>query len=329
MSPGGLPGEAAPVELAETHISWVLIGRDYVYKLKKPRRYSFLDFSTAAMRRYYCEREVELNRRLTQDIYLGVVPVRHLNGRWTLGEGEGEIVDHAVWMRKMDPRRQMDLLVQEGKLGREDILALAEVISRFHRQGLIVHQTARLSQRQLFNDLEKQAAFLENQAGVEAGDIIRRAVSHSDEFLARNELLLQARREAGFFRDGHGDLHCRNIFLLAAPQVFDCIEFNDDLRRIDVLNDIAFLCMDLDSRGRHDLSALFYEEYIRRFPCSPGAGGLLLFHYYKAYRANIRAKVNSLRARGAETETERDRAIQEAVRYLRLMDSYWPANERT
>ena len=276
LEPGILPGEAGPAELVETHISWVLIGKEHVYKLKKPLRYSFLDFSTVGKRRYYCEREVELNRRLTQEIYLGVVPVRHWNGRWMVGEGEGDIVDYAVRMRKMDPLRRMDLLLREGKVGREDILALAEVISRFHREGFIVRETAGLSQRQLFNDLEKETAFLEGLAGDEAGGIIRRAVFHSDEFLAGNEALIQARWEAGLFRDGHGDLHCRNIFLLASPQVFDCIEFNDDLRRIDVLNDIAFLCMDLDNWGRHDLSNLFYEEYIRRFPYSPGAGGLRL-----------------------------------------------------
>jgi aminoglycoside phosphotransferase family enzyme len=125
------------------------------------------------------------------------------------------------------------------------------------------------------------------------------------------------------YRDGHGDLHCRNIFLLERPQVFDCIEFNDGLRRVDVLNDVAFLCMDLDSLGCGGLGERFVERYIVQFPGSITTDERRLLDYYKAYRANIRAKINSLRARSAASAVERSAALEAAGGYLRLLDGYW------
>lgn len=134
--------------------------------------------------------------------------------------------------------------------------------------------------------------------------------------------MLEHRLKAGYFRDCHGDLHSRNIFLLPDPQPFDCIEFNDDYRHIDVLNEIAFLCMDLDAFGRHDLSELFFNSYNNLFPTAETKEDYLLFVYYKSYRSNIRAKVNSLRARSAINEAQQLLALKEAERYLRLMNSY-------
>ena len=140
--------------------------------------------------------------------------------------------------------------------------------------------------------------------------------------MEKHHSLLAARLKAGFFRDCHGDLHSRNIFLLATPQPFDCIEFNDDFRQIDVLNEIAFLCMDLDSFGRQDLADLFLKYYNDLFPTMKTVEDQLLFIYYKSYRSNIRAKVNSLRARSAKDERERKNALAESRKYLQLMNSY-------
>ena len=140
--------------------------------------------------------------------------------------------------------------------------------------------------------------------------------------MERNKGLLAQRLNAGYFRDCHGDLHSRNIFLLPDPQPFDCIEFNDDIRQIDVLNEVAFLCMDLDAFDRKDLSDLFIEYYNQFFPTMMTDADRRLFVYYKSYRANIRAKVNSLRARSAAGSVEKAKSLSAVSKYLELMDSY-------
>jgi aminoglycoside phosphotransferase family enzyme len=325
--PGGIPGEPGIPQLIETHISWVLIGERSVYKFKKPVHYSFLDFSTAEKRRYYCEREIMLNRRLTAGIYLDVVPVRQTSEGWTLADGEGAPVDHAVHMRKMDPLRRMDLLAREGRVIGEEIDTLAVRLARFHRRAEIVPDRSGKADagamRELFNDLAREKEFLGLGLGPWAATLIEKAISCSDRFLQQITPLLDRRRKAGLCRDGHGDLHCRNIFLVDPPQVFDCIEFNDGLRRIDVLNDIAFLCMDLDSLGHPELAQRLMIRWTQHFPDALGAADRPLLEYYKAYRANIRAKINSLRARSAVSLDEKRIALEAAAGYLRLMDRYW------
>jgi aminoglycoside phosphotransferase family enzyme len=144
----------------------------------------------------------------------------------------------------------------------------------------------------------------------------------SDRFHEANKNLLAERLKAGYIRDCHGDLHSRNIFLLHTPQVFDCIEFNDDYRQIDVLNDIAFLCMDLDAFGRKDFSDFFLDCYDQLFSTIKTAQDRKLLIYYKSYRANIRAKVNSLRARSAKSEDQKKIALSETEKYLLLMQGY-------
>ena len=146
--------------------------------------------------------------------------------------------------------------------------------------------------------------------------------SVSDSFIEKSKDLLAARLREGFYRDCHGDLHSRNIFLLPAPVPFDCIEFNDDFRQIDVLNEVAFLCMDLDAFDRKDLSDLFVDDYNHFFPAIRTSEERNLFIYYKSYRANVRAKVNSLRAKSAANKTDENRALADAEKYLQLMDHY-------
>ena len=325
--PGGIPGETGVPELIETHISWVLVGERSVYKFKKPLRYSFLDFSTVERRRYYCDREVELNRRLTEGIYLAVVPVWGKGGEWSLEDPGGDVSEYAVWMRKMEASRRMDLMAEGDRLREADIDALAELLGRFHWGAAVIREGdvrgEAMAMRDLFNDLGREKDVLGPGLGSWAVEVIERAMILSERYLRLNGALLEARRGTGFYRDGHGDLHCRNIFLLERPQVFDCIEFNDGLRQVDVLNDIAFLCMDLDSFGCGGLAERFVEGYCRMFPGAISRDERRLLNYYKAYRANIRAKINSLRARSAASAEEKRVALEAAAGYLRLMDGYW------
>lgn len=319
---GTFPENQRRPELVETHISWVILCDRLAYKIKKPIHYSFLDFSTLAKRKYYCEKEVELNARLTDDVYLGVQPVKEKSGLFFIGTEKGDIIDYAVCMRKMDRSRQMDLLLLNGKVTEKDMRKLAERIASFHKNACIIWEKDFLDIQKKFTDLNEEKKYLYDSIGADAAGIIGAAMEVSDAFNESHEKLLSGRMKAGFFRDCHGDLHSRNIFLLASPQAFDCIEFNDDYRQIDVLNEVAFLCMDLDAFGRRDLSDLFFECYDHLFPTIKTGEDKKLFIYYKSYRANIRAKVNSLRARSAKNETEKTTALSETKKYLRLMDGY-------
>ena len=309
-------------DLVETHISWVLIGEEFVYKIKKPIRYSFLDFSTLEKRKYYCEREIELNRRLTSDLYLDVAAIREESGSLFINGQKGEIIDYAVRMKKVDRGRQMDILLAGKKITQTDICNLAGVIADFHKKAEIVYDMDPFRIKEDFQDLIKQTEYVNNHLGAAYSAIINESVNASEAFVNKNKDLLLERLNAGFFRDCHGDLHSRNIFFLPEPKPFDCIEFNDDYRRIDVLNEVAFLCMDLEAFGNIEFSELFINTYNLIFPCMQGRQDLDLFTYYKGYRANVRAKVNSLRARSAGNDQDRETALAETARYIQLMNGY-------
>ena len=319
---GRCPENSNKPELIETHISWVLLCDQFVYKIKKPIKYSFLDFSTIEKRKYYCNREIELNRRLTDDIYIDVQNIKENCGEISIGDGEGVIIDYAVRMRKLDKRLQMDSLLLNNKVTHSDIDDLAEKIATFHKNASIIYQKDFLDVQKMFNDLDTEKNYLQNHLNENVNAVTSYAINTCNKFIQDNSRLLANRLKSGFFRDCHGDLHSRNIFLLPSPQPFDCIEFNDDYRQIDVLNEVAFLCMDLDAFNRRDLSDLFLEYYNNLFPCMITKEDYKLFVFYKSYRSNIRAKVNSLRARSAKNDGERLMFMEEARKYLRLMDSY-------
>jgi aminoglycoside phosphotransferase family enzyme len=274
------------------------------------------------LRNYYCEREVQLNQRLTEHIYIDVQPVCISEGKYLLGKSEGAVIDHAVRMYKQDREKQMDRLLLAKKISPLDIKNLAEKIASFHRKADVIRNKNFLDIREDFNDLAPQESFVNENINIQCGAVIRDAMKRSDDFIQSHKALLAQRLNKGHFRDCHGDLHSRNIFLLPDPQPFDCIEFNDHIRQIDVLNEVAFLCMDLDAVGRKDLSELFINHYNNLFPTITIPGEQELFIYYKSYRANVRAKVNCLRARSALNDPERIKAVSAAEKYLMLMDDY-------
>ena len=319
---GEFPENTGRPDLIETHISWVLVCDRYVYKIKKPIQYSFLDFSTVQKRKFFCEREIELNQRLTDNIYIDVLPIKEMAGRFLMDGRAGNIIEYAVRMRKMDRTKQMDILLVNNKVSSSDLINLAERIAAFHKNADIVYKKNFLDVQENFKDLGAEKDFLGEHLDNINCTMISHALSMSGLFIERNKKLLANRLEAGFFRNCHGDLHTRNIFLLPSPQPFDCLEFNDDFRQIDILNEVAFLCMDLDSFGRQDLSEIFITNYNSFFPSMKTCEDRELFIYYKAYRANIRAKVNSLRAREAGNDEDRKLPLAEVSKYLTLMDFY-------
>jgi len=283
-------------ELVETHISWVLLGPRWAYKIKKPVRFDFLDFSSLAQRKYYCERELQLNRRLSEGIYRAVLPVRHIEAGFHL-EGEGETVDYAVQMKRLDSQQRMDLRLEAGKVGVEEMQQLARQLSAFHREAEQIRQPLPAGQQfEDFADLRSAREPLEELLGQEAGERLEESVAQAEAFLEEHANRMEERHALGFVVDGHGDLHGRNIFLLDPPVIFDCIEFDDEKRHIDILDELAFLCMDLEYHEQPQLERALLRAYRARYEVFQRPEDWQLFHYYKCYRANVRLKVNLLSA---------------------------------
>ena len=308
-------------ELIETHISWVIICEDLVFKMKKPISYSFLDFSTLEKRKFYCERELKLNSRIS-DIYLDVVPVVEIDGKYSIGSGEGEIVDYALRMKKLDADLKMDVMIRENNISADHIVALAQKIAEFHENAEVFTEIISADvYKSVFNDISSNLGWIRGNLTQEYAEIVQEIISYSNAFIDDHYDLMKSRMENGFYRDVHGDLHSKNIFLYDDPEIFDCIEFNDEFRRIDLLNELAFFCMDLEAFGREDLCALFIEEYSKHFLCMRNRDEGLLFNYYKMYRANVRAKVNVLRAMQA-SEEELPKIKADVMKYLELCRKY-------
>ena len=313
---------AGGVELIETHISWVILAGDYAFKIKKPVNFGFLDFSTLAQRRFFCDEELRLNRRFAPDIYLSVEAITGTPAapRWG---GEGGPFDYAVKMRRFAQEARLDHMLVERQLSEVHIDQLAVVVANFHRQAVLVSldseygsplaiQTAALDNCSHIRPLLSEADDLSQLASLEAWTR-RTGAELTDNFTVR--------RANGFVRECHGDLHLQNIAWLADRAVlFDCIEFNPNFRWIDVMSDVAFLTMDLADRGRVDLARRFLNEYLQ---ITDDFAGLAVLRFYQAYRAMVRAKVACLRLAQHATETvsgAQDRA--EFRSYVNLATKY-------
>ncbi len=310
-------------KVEETHISWVVLSEHFAFKIKKPLKLSFLDFSTLEARRIQCERELMLNRRFS-DIYLAVEPIRRVNDQWILGGmEEGQIVDYCVVMRRMAAAKRLDNVLRSGKGDEDAIRRLAKQVAAFHENAETVHTPFDMDKAAgTFNDIASVVELVSDKIGEGVGEVINRSIAWSNSFLEAHHTRMQERIEQGFKKDVHGDLHSGNIFLYRNPVLFDCIEFNDEFRQVDVLDEVAFLCMDFERFHWKRLADLFLEEYEKHFPAFVGTEDRLIFTYFKCLRANVRAKVHAVRL--GQAGDERQVAFQSAeVRgYLNLMETY-------
>jgi len=285
--------------VAETHGAIVFFVGDRAYKIKKPVRFPFLDFSTLALREAVLRRELTLNRRLAPDVYLQVLCLR---------DEKGNPVEAVLEMRRMPSKRRLSRLVTSPHTDQEELPRLlreiAQTIVPFHKNAAVSEEirqsgTPRAIREKWNNDLEEIQAFVPN---IIASDMLRRVEELATQFFLRNEELFTRRQQEGWVRDGHGDLLADDIFCLEdGPRILDCIEFDDKLRWGDVLSDIAFLAMDLEYLQRPDLATLFVDTYNQEIAAVPPKN---LFHHYVAHRALIRAKVACHRAeQGHENAT--------------------------
>ncbi len=315
------PDPTTEVRLLETHVSFIFLTDHFVYKVKKAVNYGFLDFTTLDRRRFYCNEEVRLNRRLCPEVYLGVVELRDTeNGPGF--DGEGPVIDYAVKMRRLPQERMLDRLLAEGGVDASDMALIAQAVARFHEgaeRGPIIDACGATAViRENWEQNFRQAAPFEGVT-ISAAQMaeIRQWVTS---FLRENDGLLQERVTGGFIRDCDGDLHSGNICLTDPVCIFDCIEFNEKFRYIDTAADLAFLLMDLEYADRKDLAG----ELLHAYQSESGDHGMApLLDFYKAQRAFVRGKVTSLRLEHASlTGPERVEVKEAALRYFRLARGY-------
>jgi len=295
LDPACYPHPVAGVRVLETHISWVLLTGEYAYKIKKPVGLGFLDFSSLELRRHYCEEELRLNRRLAPELYLDVVEIRGTPGAPRIG-GEGPLLEYAVRMREFPQAALASRALASGAFGAAEVDALAALVARFHEGALRAPESERFGSPDVvladaLQNFEQLLPLVKSAPDDRALRELRLWTKR--EFAARGEALA-ARRKQGFVRECHGDLHLRNIVLLdGRPVPFDCIEFNAELRWIDVMSEVAFLAMDLEDRGRRDLAWRFLGRYLE---ATGDYAGLAVLPFYLVYRALVRAKVHLLRS---------------------------------
>jgi len=315
------PHKTSTIDMIQTHISWVFLSGDYAYKLKKPLDLGFLDFSTLAKRRHYCEQELLLNRKLAPEIYLDVLPVYQHGDRFKLSL-PGTIVDYCLKMLRFN---QADLLAHRLEKGIFDASwmdILAADVAGFHQQQQSV-DAAQIDHTQLLaahihSNLEVAKAHMPTAVHKTVWLLIS---DYAASALQQLGPLLRERQRSGHVRHCHGDLHLKNITLIEGqPRIFDCIEFNDQFATIDTMNDAAFLAMDCDACGRADLGMRFLSRYLEH---TADYKGLALLPLYLFYRAGVRGKVGCLLADELADEAGQQHcALLDAQHYFKLAADY-------
>jgi aminoglycoside phosphotransferase family enzyme/predicted kinase len=293
-------------QLIETHISWVVLLPEIAYKFKKALRLAFLDYSTLRARRFFCEEELRLNRRLAPDLYLGVVRVCGtpelpvISKRGERG-ARGLALDYAVKMRAFAQSAIWDQRLREGLIAPWEIDQMADLLARFHRGAAPAPPETPWGNSALV--LARTRADLAEIGALLADDQQRRLLAGLERWHEAQAALLapafERRKAFGAVRECHGDLHCANLLTLNdSVAAFDCIEFDDSMRWIDVLHDLAFAWMDLECHGRPDLAARLLNRYLQT---TGDYAGLPVLRYYRIQRALVRCKVALLRPGGQQT----------------------------
>lgn len=306
------------VEQIETHISHLFLAGSYVYKLKKPVRYDFLDFTTVQSREHACREEVRLNRRLAPDTYLGVLPVIRGGGGVYQLDGSGKVVDWLVEMRRLPTELTLDALHRRGKLLSTHIDRLSDVLVRFYRSlqplPLAPQEYCERYLSHVRGNLRELVAVRHHLPR----GIVERVHGFQLQLLRLHPEIFEERVRAGRIVDGHGDLRPEHICFCDPIAIFDCIEFSSDFRRIDVADELAFLAAECDFLGADWVGPQLLAAYQRQSGDQPST---VLLDFYKSYRACVRAKVDALRADQLQGKDQEVAAV-EAGRQLALADQY-------
>lgn len=324
--PACYPHHPERVEMVQTHISAVFLAGEEVYKLKKPVRFSFVDYSTLALRQHYCHEEVRLNHRLAPTVYLGVVPLLKVGNDYHLREvvnmREATVVEYLVRMRRLPPEHTLAARLAAGQVTKMDMHALAKRLVHFHNTAATT-EAARYGAPEtvwhaVADNFQDTAGFVGNTI---SEPHYTRIQEFSESFFREHQLLMRQRIAQGRVREGHGDLRCDHVYFLdQGISIIDCIEFNPCLRTCDVASELAFLVMDLELHGAPDLAAELLHAYTTR---AEDPDLLRLLPFYQCYRAYVRGKVESLKSQEPEVAAEeREQARQHARRGFRLAARY-------
>jgi hypothetical protein len=314
------------VELIQTHISYVFAAGRFVFKLKKPVRFSFLDFSRRLARLHFCREEVRLNSRISPSIYLGVFPVLRRDHAFRIGTKVRAQVpraeDYLVKMRRLPPARFLDRLLAAKRVSPHQIQAIADRLVRFHRRASVSrawkYGSATAVRKLTAGNLAECRRFIGRTVTRDQFEAIGR---YMRTFAANHKRLLNIRARSGYVREGHGDLRCEHICLTGGRiEIFDCVEFSEALRYGDIASEIGFLAMDLDRLGAPRLA----DELVASYASIARDDSLaLLVPFYKCHRAVVRAKVEALRSLEPEVPADERAASDRAARgYFELAARY-------
>ncbi len=321
LEPKAYPEPTQGVELVQTQMSFVLLTDSYVYKVKKPVNLGYLDYTTLDKRRFYCQKEIELNRRLCPDIYLDVVPITRRGGEFLIG-GKGKAVEYAVKIRRLPQERMMDALLESNQVSPKMLTELAQKLVEFHRmaetnESISAFGSLSVITRNTEENFSQTDKYISKAISKKNYQQIK---EYTRSFLREKAALFGKRTRDGRIRDCHGDLHAAHICFTNGICIYDCIEFNDRFRYGDVASEVAFLAMDLDRYGQADLSRSFTSAYValsqdRELP--------ELLNFYKCYRAYVRGKVNCFKLDDPHiSEEERVEVLATAKSYFELAGSY-------
>lgn len=320
LKPEAYEEDPGQIELLQTHISFVFLTKNFVYKVKKAVNLGFLDFTTLEKRRFFCVKELELNRRLCGDMYLEVVPINKSNVIKI--KGEGETVEYAVKMKRMPQERMMSKLLENNKVDDKLIDEIAKIVAEFHSKAETNSKIGDFGSLAIIEtnwreNFEQTKEFVGKTLSMYDFELIRKRIEN---FIRRNVSFFEERVKRGRVRDCHGDIHSGNIFVADRIYIFDAIEFNERFRYSDVAVDVAFLAMDLEFKGRADLANHFIKKYVEY---SGDQELMKLLPFYKCYRAYVRGKVASFKLKDPSiSREEKKAAVKEAKAYFKLASAY-------
>lgn len=321
LDPKIYPDSPSKVDLVQTQMSCLFLAGDYVYKVKKPVNLGYLDYTTLAKRLFFCRREIELNRRLCPEAYLGVITITGQAGKVSL-DGSGRPVEYAVKMRRLPQEAMMNALLARNEVTPEMLAAVAKKLAEFHEKA---ETNAAISAFGDLNTIRQNTEENFAQTGKYVGTAISpgryaHVKAFTENFLEQNASLFRRRISDGRIRDCHGDLHAAHICFGNGICIYDCIEFNDRFRYGDVASEVAFLAMDLDHYRRADLSRRFVNAYLA---ASEDTELKTLLDFYKCYRAYVRGKVESFKLDDPYIPgAEKAKILTVAGEYFELADSY-------
>jgi len=320
LKPEAYPETTGKIELMQTQMSFVFLTKEFVYKVKKAVDLGFLDYTTLDKRQFFCQKEVELNRRLCPEAYLGVVPITR-DGAIRVG-GRGKAIEYAVRMRRLPQKAMMNVLLADNGVSVEMITGVAQKLAAFHKEAETNAEISGFGEiKAVTRNTDENFDQTEKYIGrTISKDSYRSIREYTDSFIEKNAPLFQRRIKESRIRDCHGDLHAAHICFTDDICIYDCIEFNDRFRYCDVASEMAFLAMDLDHYGRADLSRSLVSAYVAE---SGDKELLKLLGFYKCYRAYVRGKVESFKLDDPYiSKGEKEKTLEVAASYFDLARAY-------